>query len=241
MANSQECKAFIKEIAPCAQKAYKELGKVLPSVCIGMACVESGYGTNQIMREHNAFLGQKVGTGKTATKYWDKTFYTSGTNEEYTIGVLTPKKADFRSYKNMEQCVFNYYELLNTYLYDKVQADVHYSTQMKQIKDCKYMTSSKEVDTVLSIIPKYELTQYDKPPKEKPVHNIMQKRYPILRKGSQGEYVEILQTLLTAKGYMVIIDANFGTEVEYAVKAFQKLNNLPKTGVVDSKVWELLL
>lgn len=37
--SSQQAKAFIQEIAPSAQKAYKELGKVLPSVCIGMAIV----------------------------------------------------------------------------------------------------------------------------------------------------------------------------------------------------------
>ena len=241
MASSQECKAFIHEIAPIAQKAYRELGKVLPSICIGMACVESAYGTNQIMREHNAFLGQKVGTGKTATKYWDKTFYTANTNEEYTIDVLTPKKADFRSYRDMEQCVFNYYELLNTYLYDKVQPNVHYSTQMKQIKECKYMTSSKEVDTVLSIIPRYELTQYDTLQKDKPVHNVMQKKYPILKKGSQGEYVEILQNLLTAKGYILLIDSDFGNRTEAAVKSLQKANGLNKNGIVDGKTWELLL
>ena len=49
--------AFINEVAPLAQKAYKALGKVLPSVCIGMACVESGfgYGTDgsRLMYKHN--------------------------------------------------------------------------------------------------------------------------------------------------------------------------------------------
>ena len=64
MASSAVQKAFIKEIAPHAQAAYKALGKVYPSICIAMACVESGYGTSSIMRKYNAFLGQKVGTVK---------------------------------------------------------------------------------------------------------------------------------------------------------------------------------
>ena len=116
---NQQKLEFIAEIAPFAQKAYKTLGKVLPSVCIGMACIESGfgYGTDgsRLMYKHNAVLGQKVGTGRTATKYWSKKFFTAKTNEEYTVGVLTVlNAAAFRSYDSLEQCIFNYYELLNT-------------------------------------------------------------------------------------------------------------------------------
>lgn len=159
--SSQQAKAFIQEIAPSAQKAYKELGKVLPSVCIGMAIVESGAGTSKVMRNHNAILGQKVGSGKTATKYWDKTFFNARTSEEYTIGVHTPIKDNFRSYRSLEQCIFNYYELLNSSVYKKVLAGVDYKTQMMQIKKCGYMTSSTEVDTVINRINKYDLTKYD--------------------------------------------------------------------------------
>ena len=75
MASYAQISRFIKEIAPDVQKAYKTLGKVKPSVCIGMACVESGAGTSQLMYSHHALWGQKVGSGKTATKYWDKTFF----------------------------------------------------------------------------------------------------------------------------------------------------------------------
>ena len=60
-----------------------------------------------------------------------------------------------------EQCVLNYYELLNTKLYSGVKKGVDYKTQMAQIKMCKYMTSSKEVNSVIRIIEKYNLTKYD--------------------------------------------------------------------------------
>ena len=161
-ATKAQIKAFIEEIAPCAMKAYKEFGKVLPSVCIGMACVESGYGTSKIMRNHNAFLGQKCGTGKTATKNWDKTFFVTKTKEEYVIGVHTVITDAFRSYKDMQQCVNNYYELLNTKLYSRVEGGVDYVKQMEQIKLCGYMTSSTEVKSVIKIIQDNNLTQYDK-------------------------------------------------------------------------------
>lgn len=81
METTNEITSFIKMIAPLAQKAYKALGKVKPSVCIGMACIESGYGTAPAMRKHNAYLGHKVGSGKTALKYWDGTFFKSKTSE----------------------------------------------------------------------------------------------------------------------------------------------------------------
>ncbi|MCD7724285.1 MAG: glucosaminidase domain-containing protein [Clostridiales bacterium] len=160
MATTAQIKAFIEEIAPVAQKAYKTLGKVLPSVCIGMACVECAYGTAGSVK-HHSYFGQKVGTGKTATKYWGGKFFTSKTSEEYTLGVHTTITSAFRAYDNMEQGVFNYYELLNTSLYSGVKIGTDYKTQMQQIKTCGYMTSSTEVNSVISIIEKYGLTQYD--------------------------------------------------------------------------------
>lgn len=157
--------AFIEEIAPMAIRAYETLGKVKPSVCIGMACVESNYGWGttgtRFMYNKKAVLGQKVGTGKTATKYWSGKFFVASTKEEYQIRVHTVIKDAFREYDNLQQCFYNYYELLNTNLYKKVKANADYQTQMKQIKQCGYMTSSTEVDTVLSIISNFKLTKYD--------------------------------------------------------------------------------
>lgn len=160
MATKTQIKNFIAQIAPIAQEAHKELGKVLPSVAVGMACVECGYGTAGSCK-HHSYLGHKVGSGKTATKYWGGKFFTSRTGEEYTVGVHTTITAAFRAYDSMKQCVFNFYELLNTNLYKGVKAGVDYKTQMKQIKAAGYMTSSTEVNSVISIIEKYGLTAWD--------------------------------------------------------------------------------
>lgn len=160
MATKTQIKNFIAQIAPLTQEAYKELGKVLPSVAVGMACVECGYGTAGSCK-HHSYFGHKVGSGRTATKYWGGKFFTSRTGEEYTIGVHTTITAAFRAYDSMKQCVFNFYELLNTNLYKGVKAGVDYKTQMKQIKAAGYMTSSTEVNSVISIIEKYGLTAWD--------------------------------------------------------------------------------
>lgn len=160
MATREQQIKFITEAIPCAQAAYAIYGKVLPSVAIGMACVECGYGTAGSTRWHS-YLGQKVGSGKTATKEWGGKFFRAKTKEEYTVGTHTVIEDAFRAYDNMAQCFRNYYELLNTKLYARVQAGVDYKTQMRQIKLCGYMTSSTEVNSVISIIEKWGLTQYD--------------------------------------------------------------------------------
>lgn len=218
MASAITVANFIEEIAPCAQYAYKLLGKVKPSVCIAMACVESAYGTSQIMRSHHAFMGFKVGSGKTATKYWPGTFFTSNTKEEYSLGNHTAIVAAFRSYNSTQECICNFYELLNTGLYSRVKAEADYVTQMKQIKACGYMTSSTEVNSVLTIIQKYNLTKYD--------FNSGTPTYPeptrTLKRGMKGEDVKWLQTKLIEKGYDIgAVDGVYGPKVEAGVRRFQ--------------------
>lgn len=160
MATKEQQIKFISEAIPCAQKAYSVLGKVRPSVAVAMACVECAYGTAGSVKYHS-YLGHKVGSGKTATKYWGGRFFKAKTKEEYTVGVHTVITDAFRSFDSMQQCFMNFYELLNTSLYSRVKAEADYKTQMQQIKQCGYMTSSTEVNSVITIIDKYNLTQYD--------------------------------------------------------------------------------
>jgi murein L,D-transpeptidase YcbB/YkuD len=199
-----------------------------------MACVESGYGTSTTMRKHNAFLGQKVGTGKTATTYWDGLSYSSRTKEEYTVGHLTTIRDNFRAYKSMQQCVLNYYELLNSSLYRKVTADVSPKIQMLQIKQAGYMTSSKEVNTVLSLIDTYNLTRYDL--------NIGTKKCTYhepnadITKGTTEEWIKWIQWMINNCGIGYNIEENgiFDDMTLGAVLDFQKKNDLVVDGIVGT-------
>ncbi len=240
MATEQQILNFIAEIAPCAQKAYKTLGKVKPSICIGMACVESAYGTSKIMRQHHAFLGHKVGSGRTALKYWDGSFFVAKTKEEYKIGQHTVIKDAFRSFKNTEQCIFNFYELLNTSLYSRVKAESDYKTQMKQIKACGYMTSSTEVSSVLKLIEKYQLFKYDsdeiidKPNQIK--INPYKRTSNLIKRGMKGEDVFWLQWELNRHGASLVTDGDFGKKTLTAVISFQQKHlPLKVDGVVGPK------
>ena len=238
MATKAQICNFIKLIAPDVQKAYKTLGKVKPSVCIGMACVESGAGTSKIMSKHNALWGQKVGSGKTATKYWSGRFYVAKTKEEYTVGQHTVIKDAFRSYDSVLQGALNYYELLNTSLYKKVLADSDYESQMRQIKECGYMTSSTEVNSVLKYIRDYNLTQYDGEASPDPVDmGVCPYEYPAIaiKYTMQGNEVRWLQWMLNRHGYNLQIDGIYGPKTLEAVKNFQKKHDLVVDGLVGKK------
>ncbi len=245
MATKAQIYNFIKLIAPEVQKAYQKLGKVKPSVCIGMACVESGAGTSKLMTSHNALWGQKVGTGKTATKYWGGKFFVAKTKEEYKVGEHTVIKDAFRSYDSIFQGALNYYELLNTSLYKKVLADSDPAEQMAQIKACGYMTSSTEVSSVLSYINKYNLTQYDymedllgEATLTEPVDmGVCPYEYPAisLMYTMQGKEVKWLQWQLNRHGYKLLEDGIFGPKTLEAVKDFQKKQGLVVDGIVGNK------
>ena len=215
MASATQIASFIEQIAPLCQSAYKIIGKVKPSVAIGMACVESAYGTAGSCK-HHSYFGQKVGTGKTATKYWGGKFFTSKTKEEYTIGTHTTINAAFRAYNSMQECVLNYYELLNTSLYARVKADSNYAEQMQQIKACGYMTSSTEVNSVLTIIKKYNLTKYDivnGNPYTEPVKSV--------KIGASGNAIRWIQYELNRHGAKLVCDGIFGSKTDKAVREFQ--------------------
>jgi hypothetical protein len=56
-----------------------------------------------------------------------------------------------------------------------------------------------------------------------------------LQLGSKGKDVRLVQRKLKLK-----VDGEFGPLTEKAVNAFQKKNGLAQTGIVDTKVWDLL-
>ncbi len=63
----------------------------------------------------------------------------------------------------------------------------------------------------------------------------------VLRRGSKGRTVRILQTALEKSGFSPgAIDGLFGTKTQAAVKAFQAANEMNETGVVDYATWTAL-
>lgn len=254
MATQAQINSFIKMMAPIAQKAYKQFGKPLPSIAIAMGAVESAYGTAGSCK-YNSYMGQKVGTGKTATKYWSGKSFNARTQEvvNQATGRLVTIKDNFRAYDNAEQCVFNYYELLNTSLYKKALATSGYKEQMHQIKACGYMTSVTEVNSCIKIIEKYNLTQYDNalpqisaasitPDKITVDFNPFTESTTNIKLGSKGEGVKWVQWYLWRFGLINKsgIDGIFGINTYSAVVQAQKKLGLAADGIVGKRTKDTL-
>ena len=66
---------------------------------------------------------------------------------------------------------------------------------------------------------------------------------PTLRRGSKGEYVTLLQSMLVNRGYDIGragVDGDFGKATQAAVVAFQVANCLQIDGIVGPKTWKAL-
>ena len=66
----------------------------------------------------------------------------------------------------------------------------------------------------------------------------------VLRKGAKGEQVKALQRLLYAMGYdlgTALIDGDFGSKTDAAVRAYQKHKGLEADGIVGPATWKKLL
>lgn len=65
-------------------------------------------------------------------------------------------------------------------------------------------------------------------------------KLPVLRPGSSGSTVRVLQQLLNFKGFKLEIDGEFNLRTQEAVKEFQQMNGLGMEGIVDSQTWYYL-
>ena len=64
--------------------------------------------------------------------------------------------------------------------------------------------------------------------------------YTQLKKGSRGDEVSELQTLLNNNGYSLDVDGIFGSKTSAAVKDYQSKNNLAVDGIVGTNTWGAL-
>lgn len=242
MATTSQVQAFIRKIAPLAVVEYQKGKKILPSVCIAQACCESAYGTSPKMVRANAVFGIKVGKAKYHFGVaWKDKAYSTKTKECYDGRTYTNITDMFRAYDSIADSATDYYDMLcHCSRYKTAVGARDYRSTITAIKNGGYATDPEYINTICSIISRYHLTQYDdvggtESGSTQPIVST------ILKKGSRGETVKVLQKLLTANGYSVgNIDGIFGDKTLAAVKAFQKTHGLVVDGIVGDKTWKML-
>lgn len=231
MATQLQCLIFINKIAPLAQKICK--GKIPPSVCIAQACCESAYGTAPKMKNANAVFGIKVGKGKTQFgNAWKGKAYSTKTKECYDGKTYTEITDMFRAYDSLEESVQDYMDMLFVLVrYSDAIGETDPEKCITAIKKGGYATSPTYVSTIMSIINKFDLTQYDKEARK------------TVKIGSTGNDVKDLQEILQSKGYYIGesgTDGNFGINTQRAVIVFQFENGLDVDGIAGKKTWTKL-
>lgn len=137
---------FINKISQIARAEYLSRDKwVLPSVCIAQAALESGWNLNA-----KTLFGIK-GKGVSANTL------------EYINGHMTRVKATFEAYPTIAAAVDGYYDLITGLpRYSVAVNNPEYHSTVIAICAGGYATDPDYYGKIISIIEKYNLTQYDK-------------------------------------------------------------------------------
>lgn len=154
MATKAQQQTFINQIAPLIQAECKKRGWGVPSAIIAQACIESAWGLSSLAKYHNYF-GLKCGSS------WKGASVNMKTKEEYTVGVLTTIKDNFRAYSDMAAGVVGYFDFVSASRYSAARTARDPRTYLNAIKSAGYATSSTYVDTNMCVVNLHSLTKYD--------------------------------------------------------------------------------
>lgn len=145
---------FIKMIAETTMLNYEE-HKILPSLSIAQAILESGWGTSKLYKEANAVFGIKASN-------WNGKIYTIKTKEQDKLGQVFYVKADFRKYNSIKESIIDHNNFLQKERYKKVRETTDFKVACKEIREAGYATDIKYTDKLINLIEQYKLYEYDK-------------------------------------------------------------------------------
>lgn len=146
---------FIEEIAPKIAGQASQLGYKYPSAIIAQACLESNYGKSLLSKKYYNYFGLKCGSS------WKGKSVNLKTKEEYTPGQLTTIRDNFRAYDNMDEGVAGYFKFIQYKRYANLKTASSPEDYIRKIVADGYCTSTKYVNSCITLIKRYNLTQYD--------------------------------------------------------------------------------
>ena len=168
---SKSEKDYIEQIVPYAQEAQRKF-KYLASVLIAQACQENGYGLDNdclVLMDANNILGMKreLLNDTWTSEYWNGSYIVKPTPEWYN-GKLTYINDAFRKYKSIRDCIMDYCQFMRdakrgdgSYKYRDVLGITDPAELIKQVRTRGYCTDPTYDYSIVKIIAKHNLTQYD--------------------------------------------------------------------------------
>ena len=147
--------ALIKKIGAAAVKLYPK-HKILPSLTIAQAILESGWGKSELSKKHHNYFGMKWVEG-CGTKY-----VTFKTNEQRPDGSYYTISARFRKYASLQKGIEGYYVFLQYPRYANLKGVTDYKTACRLIREDGWATSLSYEQLLVTLIEQFSLTDYDK-------------------------------------------------------------------------------
>ena len=148
MATTQQQKEFLSRIIPLAKADMKKT-KILASLTIAQAILESGWGTSALARKSNNLFGIK-GSGKNY-----KTF-------EYINGKRVDIVDSFKVYPDWETSVTDHSGLfLRLSRYQNLIGERDYKKACRKVYEDGYATAPNYAEALIRIIEQYKLYEHD--------------------------------------------------------------------------------
>jgi hypothetical protein len=145
---------FLKAIAAAAIQYYPGY-RILPSLTIAQASLESRWGDSGLAKDCYNYFGMKwSSTCGTAFKE-----YTTG--EQTTEGVPYTIKARFRKYSGIKEGIKGYYDFLQYPRYSNLKGITDYKEACNLIRKDGWATDIAYTTKLVSLIETYELWKYD--------------------------------------------------------------------------------
>lgn len=156
MAITQEQKAFIVRVGKLAAADMLK-SRILASLTIAQAILESGWGKSGLTVKANALFGIKAG------KSWKGKVYSAKTQECYDGVNYTTITDTFRGYDSWEDSVCDHSALLTGLArYKAVVGETDYKKACTAIRAAGYATDPSYTGKLINIIETYRLTEYDR-------------------------------------------------------------------------------
>ena len=151
--------AFINKIHDSAVNSYISY-RILPSITIAQAILESGWGESELAVKYNNLFGIK------ADSRWDGEVATIKTTENYNDVI----EANFRKYDNIIESIEDHGEFLYTgsrYKENGLFDGEDYKSQAQALENAGYSTAKNEygekiyADKLIDVIQRYNLMIFD--------------------------------------------------------------------------------
>ena len=217
---------FLNTIKPMVIADMNSTG-ILASLTAAQAFIESNKGNSGLTTKANNLFGMK-GT-------YDGQYVTMKT-KEYLHGQYVTVDAKFRKYPSWAESIADHSSLFNRLSrYANLRGLKDYKLACKYVKDDGYATSPTYTQTLITVIEKYKLYEWDNAEAD-----LLTGVKPTLRKGDRNAYVESWQKYLNMHGFSCgKADGIFGEKTELAVMKYQQSKGM-ESGIIGEKTWQTI-